>query len=49
MMSRTASRVLAAVVLGALAGVAIGGRLDAADEPAKDRRRKRGASGSSRT
>ena len=36
-MSRTAGRVLAAVVLGALAGVALGGRLDAADEPAKDK------------
>jgi hypothetical protein len=37
MMSRTASRVVAAVVLGALAAVALGGRLDAADEPAKDK------------
>jgi hypothetical protein len=37
MMSRTANRVLAAIVLGALAAVAFGGRLDAADEPAKDK------------
>src|SRR5688572_25145263 len=37
MTSRTASRVLAAIVLAALAGVALGGRLGAADEPAKDR------------
>jgi hypothetical protein len=36
MISRTATRVLAAVVLGALAGVALGCRPGAADEPAKD-------------
>jgi hypothetical protein len=35
MTSRTASRALVAVALGALAGVAVGGRLGAADEPAK--------------
>jgi hypothetical protein len=37
MTSRTANRVLAAIVLGALAGVAFGGRLGAADEPPKDK------------
>jgi len=37
MTSRTTNRVLAAIVLGALAGVALGGRLGAADEPAKDK------------
>jgi hypothetical protein len=37
MTSRTANRVFAAIVLGALAGVAVGGQLDAADEPAKDK------------
>jgi hypothetical protein len=36
MTSRTTNRVLAAIVLGALAGVAVGGRRGAADEPAKD-------------
>src|SRR5262245_58030474 len=36
MTSRTATRVLAAIVLGALAGVAFGARLDAAAEPKKD-------------
>jgi hypothetical protein len=36
MTSRTANRVLAAIVLGALAGVALGGRPGVADEPAKD-------------
>jgi hypothetical protein len=36
MVRRTAGRVFAAVVLGALAGVALGGRLGAADEPPRD-------------
>src|SRR5262245_20072462 len=36
MTSRATNRVLAAIALGALAGVAFGGRLGVADEPAKD-------------
>ena len=37
MMRRIGNRVLAAIVFGALAGVALGGRLGAADVPAKDK------------